>query len=189
MNELENYIKTYFDLSKEEIDQVTPFFKLIKLKKGDFFLKQGQYSERLGFVQTGILREFLYINGKEITKWVSTKGYFAVDLTSFLFGQRARVNYQALEDSELFTIDKEDFDRIEQVVPRWKELKTLFMAKCFVTLENRVIDHLSLSAEERYNRFFELNPSLFNQVQLQYIASILGMTPETFSRIRKKQLK
>jgi CRP-like cAMP-binding protein len=67
-------------------------------------------------------------------------------------------------------------------------LEKLFIAKCFAILEDRIFSHLSMTAEERYHFFFGNNKVLFNQVPLQYIASMLGMTPETFSRIRKRQL-
>lgn len=63
------------------------------------------------------------------------------------------------------------------------------MAKCFTMMEDRIFAHLSMTAEERYQLFFEQNKELFQQVPLQYIASMLGMTPETFSRVRKKLLK
>jgi CRP-like cAMP-binding protein len=61
-----------------------------------------------------------------------------------------------------------------------------FLAQYFVMMEDRIFSHLSMTAEERYNLFFENNSELFNQIPLQFIASMLGMTPETFSRIRKK---
>ncbi len=61
------------------------------------------------------------------------------------------------------------------------------MASCFIQLEDRIFSHLSLNAEERYHQFFENNKELFNQVPLQYLASMLGMSPETFSRIRNKK--
>ncbi|WP_229239031.1 hypothetical protein [Emticicia sp. C21] len=64
----------------------------------------------------------------------------------------------------------------------------MFIAKCFTMLEDRIFSHLSMTAEERYNFFFQNNKELFNQVPLQYIASMLGMTPETFSRIRRKAI-
>lgn len=63
-----------------------------------------------------------------------------------------------------------------------------FIAGCFVQLEDRVFSHLSLSAEERYDKLFENNKEIFNQVPLQYLASMLGMSPETFSRIRNKKI-
>lgn len=186
MTELEKYIQTYFGVSSKDLAAISTFFKPKTLNKGDFFLKAGRRSDRLGFVQSGILREFVALDDKEITKWISTKGYFTVDLASFVFDQAARWNIQALTDCELYVIDISDYQKIGQIVPRWAELEKLFIAKCFTVLEDRILQHLSLSAEERYQQLFNFNQELFNQVPLQYLASMLGMTPETFSRIRKK---
>ncbi|MGS0527187.1 Crp/Fnr family transcriptional regulator [Zobellia nedashkovskayae] len=107
---------------------------------------------------------------------------------SFSFKQRARWNIQALTDCELYTINKENYALLNSVVPNWAEMEKQFIAGCFVQLEERVFSHLSLSAEERYNQLFENNKALFNQVPLQYLASMLGMSPETFSRIRNKKI-
>lgn len=186
MTELEKYIQTYFGVSNQDLGVISTFFQPKKLHKGEFFLKTGRRSDRLGFVQSGILREFVILDDKEITKWISTNGYFAVDLASFVFHQPARWNIQALTDCEIYIIESVDYDKIGQFVPRWAELEKLFIAKCFTVLEDRVLQHLALSAEERYEQLFNFNKELFNQVPLQYLASMLGMTPETFSRIRKK---
>src|SRR5690606_9106922 len=114
--------------------------------------------------------------------------YFVTDLSSLLFAAPARWNIEALTDAELFTISGTQYKSIGNLVPNWHELEKLFIAKCFTFLEDRVFTHLSITAEERYTYFFKYNKELFNQVPLQYIASMLGMTPETFSRIRNKQL-
>ena len=189
MTEFEKYIQTYFGVDKDELTTMSSFFKPVTLKKGDYFLKTGRHCDRLGFLQTGIIREFVIINDKEITKWISTKGNFVVDLSSFVFDQRARWNIQALTDCELYEMESQDYQKIGQVIPRWKELEKLFIAKCFTVLEDRIISHLSMTAEERYHQLFNFNAELFNQVPLQYLASMLGMTPETLSRLRKKAVK
>ena len=121
-----------------------------------------------------------------MTKWVSIQGYFVVDLAGFKFKQTARWNIQALTDCEIYVIDCNDYQKIGQVVPGWAELEKLFIVKCFTVLEDRIVQHLSLKAEERYNQLFNFNKELFNQVPLQYIASMIGMTPETLSRLRGK---
>jgi len=186
MTELEKYIQTYFGVTNDDLTKISSFFKLVTLKKGDYFLKMGRPSDRLGFVQTGVFREFVHIDDKEVTKWISTKGYFVVDLSSFLFHQPSRWNIQALSDCEIYVIDDNNYKQIGQVIPRWAELEKLFIAKCFTVLEDRIITLLSMAAEERYNQLFNFNKELFNQVPLQYLASMLGMTPETLSRLRKK---
>ncbi len=189
MTELEKYIQTYFGVSEDERKEISLLFKPMQLKKGDYYLKSGKRSDRLGFVQSGIIREFVHIEEKEVTKWISTKGYFAVDLSSFVFNQPARWNIQALVDSELYVIDHVDYAKIGKIIPRWTELEKLFIAKCFTVLEDRIITHLSMTAEERYHQLFSFNKELFNLVPLHYLASMLGMTPETLSRLRKRALQ
>ena len=186
-NELELYIKSYFGIVKsDELKKISSLFKLTTIKKGDFFLKKGNQSSQLSFIQSGILRIFTETEDKEITQWISQKGYFVVDVSSFVFKTPARWNIQALVDTKLYTISQLDYNRLESLITKWSHLEKLFIVRCFSMMEDRILSHLSMTAEERYNLFFENNQELFNQVPLQYIASILGMTPETFSRIRKK---
>ena len=183
---LPEYIQSYFGITTDDVDQVVSFFKETTLKKGEFYVKAGHYCNQLSFIKQGYIRVFATNDKKEITQWVSTPGYFVTDLSSLIFGTTARWDLQALTDCKLHTIKKENYDRIKTVVPNWSELEKLFIAKCFLTLEDRVFSQISMTAEERYEQLFAINPSIFNEVPLQYLASMLGMTPETFSRIRAK---
>ncbi|MEX1013951.1 MAG: Crp/Fnr family transcriptional regulator [Candidatus Paceibacterota bacterium] len=189
MTELEKYIKTYFGVDDENLSKISSYFKMTTLKKGNYFLKTGRHSNRLGFVQSGIVREFVIINDKEVTKWISTSGFFVVDLSSFIFHQPARWTIQALTDCEIYVIGQKDYQQIGKEIASWPELEKLFIAKCFTVLEDRIITHLSMTAEERYHQLMNYNKELFNQVPLQYLASMLGMTPETLSRLRKKAVR
>jgi CRP-like cAMP-binding protein len=105
-----------------------------------------------------------------------------------MFRNPSRFNIQALTDTRLFSIDHEEYLAMGKLIPKWHEFEKLFMGKCFVMLENRVFDLISLSAEERYHKLFDQNREIFNQVPVQFLASMLGMTPETFSRIRRKMI-
>lgn len=187
MTELEQYIKSYFGISKGDLSKMISMFGQTNLKKGDYYTKAGRYCDKLSFVQSGLLRIFASTENKEITQWISTKGYFVTDLQSLIFQTPARWNIQALTDCSLYTINKENYRNIISFIPDWHELEKLFIARCFITLEDRVFSQLSMSAEEKYNLLFETSPELFTQVPLQYLASMLGMTPETFSRIRAKK--
>jgi len=188
MTELEQYINSYFGVQQKDLQTISILFKEELLKKGDYFLKTGKSCDKLSFIKSGLLRIYVDKEEKEITQWISSKGYFVTDLSSLVFNAPARWNIQALTDSELYTINKQDYQQIGKLIARWHELEKLFIAKCFSMLEDRIFSHLSMTAEERYLFFYEKNKELFNQVPLQYLASMLGMTPETFSRIRKKTL-
>lgn len=188
MANLQQYIQSYFDVQNEALNTIASKFGYREIKKNDYLLKQGRQCNQMSFIQSGIIRIYTTVDDKEVTQWVSTKGYFVTDLASFIFNTPARWNIQALTDCELYTISKEDYDSLGNILPEWHKLEKLFIAKCFIILEERVNSHLFMTAEERYNKLFELQPELFNQVPLQYLASMLGMTPETLSRLRKKQL-
>lgn len=186
MSELKNLIIETFDFSISEYESIQEFFEPLSLKKGEYFLEAGQYSKRLGFVESGLVREFLFVNDKEITKWLATKGHFTVDLNSFLNRVPARVSLQALQDTNLVILSKENYDNLGNYVPRWHELEKLFLSKCFGVIEDRVIAHLALDSEDRYRQYLASNPSMINDLPLNYLASMLGMTPETLSRVRSK---
>ena len=188
MKEIEQYISTYFGFGGKSLAPVANLFENTTLEKNAFLLKINQYARNIHFVKSGYLRVYAYDhNGnKEVTQWISNTGTFITDLSSFIFDTPSRWNIQALSDCELYTISKENYCSIGEYVDDWNELDRLFIAKCFVTLENRVFGQLSMSAEEKVQDLMDTNSDIFNQVPLQYIASMLGMTPETLSRIRKK---
>jgi CRP-like cAMP-binding protein len=186
MTELEKYIQSYFGISQEDLAQVGALFKRQTLKKGDYFLKTGRICDKLSFVQSGLLRVFVQTPDKEVTQWISTKGYFITDLASLIFNTPARWTIQALTDIEMYTIDRQGYNSIGNLVPKWHELEKLFIARCFTLLEDRIFSHLSMTAEERYHFFFERNKELFNQVPLQYIASMLGHDARNLQPHQKK---
>lgn len=186
MNELEYYINSYFGIEPGETAEIINFFKLTTLDKNKFYLKSGQICNKLSFHKSGFIRVYKQSGDKDITQWISTSGYFVTDLNGIHFNRPSTYNIQALSDCELYTISRADYRSLGKYVPRWHELEKLFIASCFITLENRFFNLLSMTAEERYNILFEQSPELFNHVPLQYLASMMHMTPETLSRLRNK---
>lgn len=188
MTELEIYINSYFGVTREDLSAIGSLFKLTNLQKGDYFLKSGRTCDKLSFQRSGLIRVFVVTEEKEVTQWISTQGYFVTDLSGIVFDQPSKYNIQALTDCELYTISRDDYNRLGQLIPKWHELEKRFIAHCFTYLEARLFALLSMTAEQRYQQLFESRTELFNQVPLQYLASMMGMTPETLSRIRKKSL-
>lgn len=188
MNELQTYIQTYFNIGRDDLDRVEKLFEVITIDKDEFLCKEDSKCNSLNFVISGYIRVYRYENGKEITQWFSSPGEFITDLSSIVFNTNSRWNIQAITNCQFYSISKTNYDKLNQLVPSWVMLEKQFIAKCFLMLEERVFTFLSLSSEERYNNLFESKKELFNQVPLNYLASMLGMAPETLSRIRKKRI-
>jgi CRP-like cAMP-binding protein len=189
MSELETYIKSFFGVSRDELQTIASFFKPDNLKKGAFFVREGAYCNQLSFLRDGYLRTYLETEQKEVTQWISSPQYFVTELSSFMFRVPSRWNIQALSDCTMFTISEADYHQMGRHIPRWHQIEKLFMAKCFSMMEDRIMSFLSMPAKDRFQKLFDSQPELFNQVPLQYLASMIGMTPETFSRLRKKMLE
>jgi len=188
MTDLEHYISHYFGVNREELAELASHFKPTVLNKGDYFLKAGHQCHKLSFIRSGLIRIYASAGDKEVTQWISSTGYFVTDLSSLIFETPVRWHMQALSPCELYTIERRDYIALGKSIPKWHEIEKLFIAKCFSILEDRIFGFLSMTAEERYQMLFNNHRELFNQVPLQYLASMIGMTPETFSRIRKKSL-
>jgi CRP-like cAMP-binding protein len=188
MQNFNQSLQTYFDLKENDLSKISSYFKSETIEKGEFFLHAGNQCKKLSFINEGILRIFNTTDGKEITQWISTPGYFVTEISSFMFETPSRWEIQALSKTTLFTISKEKYQKLNQEIENWNSIEKAFIAKCFAMLEDRVYSHLSMTAEERFEFFFHQNRALFNEIPQQYIASMLGMSPETLSRIRNKSL-
>lgn len=188
MSELALYIQSYFGIEKKFLEEISRLFELEQIEKGNEFAKVGKPCQKLSFIKAGHFRVYNYHNGKEITQYISSKGEFIADLSSLVFKTSARWNIDALTDAEVYTINAKNYQKISDLIPQWERLEKLFIAKCFLTIEDRVFSFLSMTAEERYKHLLALKPDLFNSAPLNYIASMLGMTPETLSRLRQKRI-
>jgi CRP/FNR family transcriptional regulator, anaerobic regulatory protein len=188
MNNFTELIQQHFGpLSTEDLNTIRMYFRKEKLIKNEFFTKSDLVCNRLSVIKSGVLRIYTLSDGREITQWLSVPDSFITEAVGFFFNQPNRWNIQAFTEVELLTITKTDYQKLCKEFPKWLEIEKQFIIKCFMMMEDRIFSHLSMTAEERYNRYFDHHKELFTKVPLQYIASVLGMTPETFSRIRKRQ--
>lgn len=185
---LQNYLAAYFGLYESDAQKIVGWFQSETILKNEFFVRKGGNCHKLSFLKSGYIRIYDEHNGREITQWISSENDFVTEINSFYFGMPSRWNIQAISDCACYTISQKDYLRMSEEVANWNSLETKFIAKCFAVLENRVFSFISMTAEERYESLFLYKKELFNEVQLHYLASMLGMTPETLSRIRRKMI-
>lgn len=184
MNNLNEFLKLYFNVENNDIEHIASLFHVEQLHRNEFYLHQNTICCKFSFIKNGALRIYSSIDGKEITQWIALNNYFVTDLDSFTFGNPSRWNIQSLTETTLYTISQQDYSKLSVLIKNWHVLEKKFIVHCFTTMENRIFRHLSQTAQERYDSFFKENKDIFNQLPLQYIASMLGMSAETLSRIR-----
>lgn len=186
MNEaLKNLFISLAPFDEEELNEAAHLFEHRSIKKNAFFCKAGIISDRIGFLTHGLLRSFYTIKGKENTSFFHMPGSVAVALLSFVKLQPAIENIQALEESELLVISRKNLLMLYENNWKWQQVGRVLTEYYYVNMEQRSITLQSQTAQERYSHFLNDFPELIKTVPLHYIASFLGMSPETLSRVRK----
>ena len=180
-------INRHITLDKGEVSYFISLLKEKKVPKKDMILKQGQVCKEISFVQTGILRAFYSDKaGKESTIMFPISDWWITDMYCFINQQPAILNIEAIEDSVLLQLQKEDLDKLYMKVPKFERFFRILMQNAYIREQLRVVETLSLSAEERYNIFLNKYPQVVKQVKQKQIASYLGITPEFLSMMKKK---
>ena len=142
--------------------------------------------KNIGFITKGYLRSYYEINDGEVTTMINTKHNIVTAHTSFTLQRPSMAYIQAITDCELLTLSYESMEELYKRIPKWERLGRLITEQVYGYVESRVVDYLSLSPEGRYRKMLETDSKVLKDVPLRYIASMLGITPETLSRIRNK---
>lgn len=174
-------------LTDEDFDRCATFFVPKKVRKKQFILQEGEVCRHIAFVTNGCLRSYTVDgNGEEHIIQFAIEDWWISDLQSFLSGRPTTYNIDALEDSELLLLEKESRDKMLESVPKLERYFRLLQEANYVATHHRIEGSLSSSAEERYLDFIETFPTLIQRVPQGQIASYLGITPQSLSRIRKE---
>lgn len=184
---LRKHIENRVQLSDEEFEIIKTYFIPKKLRKKQFLLNEGEVCRYIGFVNSGCLRIYSIDNkGLEHIVQFAIKDWWVSDLNSFLSGKPAEFNIDVLQDSELLLLEKEARDELLDKCPKMERFFRILIESNHVANNQRIVDSLSTSAEERYLKFIQTYPKLFEIVPQNQIASYLGITPQSLSRIRKE---
>lgn len=185
--QLVDTIKSFADFPDNELKHFCSLFSPKNIKKGEFFLKAGEIPQYLGFIQTGIMRLY-YISesGMEFTKHFCTKGSFVLSFGAYLEDRESRFYIEAIKDTHLLLANVNEHRKLVDRHPSWQIVGRKIAENQYLLKEKRESEFLLDDALTRYLNFLADYPNLESEIQQYYIASYLGITPESLSRIRLK---
>jgi CRP-like cAMP-binding protein len=183
---LYKYINSFIDLTNVEFDSLSGILTSKKLRKKDHIAEEGKICQNLFFASEGYVRFYhLDAKGTEITSDFYFAPSFITSYTSFITGVPSVVNVQAMTDMDVFEFSKRDLYDLYNKHPKIERLGRLIAEHVAITSEQHLFLLLNQTAETRYRTLLKNNPKYVNTIPLQYIASYLGITQETLSRMRK----
>ena len=180
-------INEKIQITGEDLGEIKQFFVSRKLRKRQFLLQEGDVSKYTAFVEKGSLRSYsIDEKGNEHILQFALEGWWISDQYSLFTGEPSSYNIDAIEDSDLLLITHASFESMMNKIPRMEKYFRLLLQNNMIALHRRLVASLSLSAEEKYTNMVNAYPNIIQRVPQHMIASYLGITPETLSRIRKQ---
>ncbi len=173
-------------LSIEAKKSLSEIAKVIRVSKNHLLLEEGKICEYLYFVEKGCLRGFMNLDGSLVTYWFAIEGTFATSFGSFISRQISKESILTIEDCELIAIHYNDLSVLYSQYHEFETVGRIISQQYYLQLEERTYGLQFLSAKERYDQLVIAFPSLLQRVPLGHIASYLGISQETLSRIRAK---
>lgn len=185
MKALTDHIVQFGTLTQQELDCITEGVTTVSLPKDAYFSEAGHIPKQLAFVASGVLRGFYYDQeGTEITRCFINENSLVADYMHFEAGTAATESIQACTDCTLFVFSKSHWDSLSHRIAGWDHLKSKMVHQCMLQ-KSRKGPVVSQDATTRYLEFIANYPSVMHRVALSHVASYLGVTQQSLSRIRK----
>ena len=173
--------------SEEDLHLCKTYFTPKKLRRKQFLLQEGDVCNRMAFVEKGALYSYTTdAKGGQRVMQFAFEGFWISDLYSFFTREESKLNIEALEDCELLLLDHEQHENLLKNVRQYETYIRILYQNAYVALQQRLEGTIGLTAEEKYSHLVEQYSTIVNRVPQHLIASYLGITPETLSRIRKQ---
>ncbi len=184
------YFAKSFSLNEQEKELVRSKFRSRLFRKRQFVLQEGDVSTQFYFVVSGCLRSYkIDEKGNIYILQFATENWWINDLGSFHDLKPSSLNIDALEDTVVLQISRDDLLSLYEGAPQFNRFFRILIERAFVRLQERLMQNISSTAEERYQSFLEVYPHLVNRLSQVQIAAFLGITPEFLSRLRNIRSK
>lgn len=185
-----DYLKDKANISDDELSKITNAASIRKLRKWQTLLNDGDMWRKMSFISQGCCRLFRYDSkGVDHTVRFGVESWWMTDLESFNSDRPSLYNIEALSSSTLLIWSKEDWLRLQEEIPAFKIFYECLVSKAFEATQERVYTLISKNPEEKYTKFQNKYPHIFNKVPLHMVASYLGISRETLNRVRRELVK
>lgn len=184
LHEYFNILDSYYPLSPETKADLAGHISTRIVRKGQLILEFGSVCNHIYFVNKGMIRIFYYKDGKEITEWLADEKQFFFSIISYFEDQPSRLIIEAIEDCEIILLSKEGLESLKKSNLEVANLIIRFYSTSLILSQKRMESLQFESASKRYQNLLREQPNLVGKVPLQHVASFLGITQETLSRIR-----
>lgn len=181
------YLSSNLGIDEAALIMLIAEYPIKKVKRDEFVLRANEFSKHTFFIEKGLLRQYsIDSKGKEHTISFAPENWFVSDRESVYFNSSSVYYIQAIEDSEIVMIDEDFITLLSDKIPRFTEFNNKLLHNHIRHLQNRIHMLLSSNAEERYLEFVKMYPDILLRVPQTMVASYLGITPESLSRVRKE---
>ncbi len=183
---LQDFLKKLNPMSDKSADYITTFFNEEIFNKNDLLVKEGKTSKKSYFLETGIIRCYIIdLNGEEVTTRFYSAPDFLNDYLSFFKQEPSEENYEALTNCKVWSIDHKNVQYCFHNIPEFREWGRMLLTLNYVKMHKHMISFHKYTAQERYENLIQKHPEIIKNVPLKIIASFLGITKFSLSRIRK----
>lgn len=186
----EHFLKTIFspkDFKESELELILPKFRQVKFSKSEYFLQEGKTENHYWFLESGFARSFVNdTDGIDITTNFFSTSEIVIDWSSFFLRNPTRENIQALSDCVCWQLDFETFQQLFHSIETFREHGRRRLVNSYFALKNHNVSIIADQAKDRYLQLMKEKPHIVQNVSLQHIATYLGITKYSLSRIRKE---
>ena len=184
MENTKESIRSIYELDDASVDHFLNLGSKKTLTKGEILFHPESYHHYLHFIESGVVRAYTHHKGKEVTFWLGVEGDIVFPYRTFVFGKTSYETVELLEDCVFNSFLIKDLHHLFESDLTWATWGRKFAETELVKMEERFISYLFKTAKERYDQLLDKKPEIFNRIQLQHIASYLGMTQVSLSRLR-----
>ena len=186
MQQLLNFINQYARLEKATIYALEKRIEFESFKKNELILKQGIIANKVWFIVKGLVRKFYYHEGKEVTTWIHAENEMCTSMHSYFQKKPSEENIQAIEDAHIISLSYKKSLELN-IYPEFNTFSQELLTKQFACIDEFSKKFSLMNASEKYQALSEIAPEIIKRAKLGYIASIMGISQETLSRIRSKK--